>query len=48
MNRLTYRKAVNYVMLTATGLCTVLTVSVLFVILDTWFTTAASPSTGIF
>ena len=33
MNRLTYRKAVNYVMLTATGLCTVLTVSVLFVIL---------------
>jgi phosphate transport system permease protein len=33
MNRLTYRKAVNYVMLTATGLCTVLTVSILFVIL---------------
>jgi phosphate transport system permease protein len=33
MNRLTYRKAVNYVMLTATGVCTVLTVSVLFVIL---------------
>ena len=33
MNRLFYRKAVNYVMLTCTGLCTVLTVSILFVIL---------------
>jgi len=33
MNRLAYRKAVNYLMLTATGVCTVLTVSVLFVIL---------------
>lgn len=33
MNRLWYRKAVNYVMLTCTGLCTVLTVSILFVIL---------------
>jgi len=33
MNRLMYRKAVNYVMLTATGLCSLLTVSILFVIL---------------
>jgi phosphate transport system permease protein len=33
MNRLAYRKAVNYVMLTATGVCTFLTVSILFVIL---------------
>jgi phosphate transport system permease protein len=33
MNRLAYRKAVNFVMLTATGVCTFLTVSVLFVIL---------------
>lgn len=33
MKRLRYRKIVNRVMLTVTGLCTVLTVSVLFVIL---------------
>jgi len=33
MSRLTYRKIVNDVMLTATGLCTLLTVSVLFLIL---------------
>ena len=33
MNRLQYRKAVNYVMLTATGVCTFITVSSLFVIL---------------
>jgi len=33
MNRLTYRKAVNNVMLTVTGLCTILTVSILFLIL---------------
>jgi phosphate transport system permease protein len=33
MSRLTYRKIVNNVMLTATGLCTLLTVSVLFLIL---------------
>jgi len=33
MNRLTFRKIVNNVMLTATGLCTLLTVSILFVIL---------------
>jgi len=33
MNRLTYRKMVNNVMLTLTGLCTALTVSVLFLIL---------------
>jgi phosphate transport system permease protein len=33
MNRLSYRKAVNFVMLTATGVCTFLTVSILFVIL---------------
>ncbi len=33
MNRLSYRKAVNLVMLTATGVCTFLTVSILFVIL---------------
>ena len=33
MNRLTWRKLVNGVMLTLTGVCTVLTVSVLFVIL---------------
>lgn len=33
MNRLAYRKAVNYVMLTATGVCTFITVSSLFVIL---------------
>jgi phosphate transport system permease protein len=33
MNRLTYRKMVNRVMLTITALCTFLTVSVLFVIL---------------
>jgi len=33
MNRLTFRKIVNNVMLTATGLCTLLTVSILFLIL---------------
>lgn len=33
MTRLQYRKAVNYVMLTATGVCTFITVSSLFVIL---------------
>src|SRR5581483_2842835 len=33
MNRLRYRKAVNYIMLTATGVCTCITVSCLFVIL---------------
>jgi phosphate transport system permease protein len=33
MNRLTYRKIVNNVMLTLTGVCTFLTVSVLFLIL---------------
>ncbi|MGA2040578.1 MAG: phosphate ABC transporter permease PstA [Bryobacteraceae bacterium] len=33
MNRLTYRKIVNNVMLTLTGLCTLLTVSILFLIL---------------
>jgi len=33
MNRLFFRKAVNYVMLTMTGVCTGLTVAVLFVIL---------------
>lgn len=33
MNRLAYRKMVNRVMLTLTGLCTVITVSALFVIL---------------
>jgi phosphate transport system permease protein len=33
MNRLTYRKIVNGVMLTLTGLCTLLTVSILFLIL---------------
>lgn len=33
MNRLTYRKTVNRVMLTVTGLCTFTTVAVLFVIL---------------
>ena len=33
MNRLTLRKTVNYVMLTATGVCTFITVSSLFVIL---------------
>jgi phosphate transport system permease protein len=33
MNRLTYRKIVNNVMLTLTGLCTLLTVSLLFLIL---------------
>ena len=33
MNRLKYRKVVNYVMLTATGVCTFITVSSLFVIL---------------
>ena len=33
MNRLTYRKAVNNVMLALTGVCTVLTVSILFVVL---------------
>jgi phosphate transport system permease protein len=33
MNRLAYRKVVNAVMLTATGVCTVITVSSLFVIL---------------
>ena len=33
MNRLTYRKIVNNVMLTMTGVCTFLTVAVLFVIL---------------
>jgi phosphate transport system permease protein len=33
MNRLSYRKTVNLVMLTATGVCTFLTVSILFVIL---------------
>ncbi|HEX3879242.1 MAG TPA: phosphate ABC transporter permease PstA [Bryobacteraceae bacterium] len=32
MNRLAYRKAVNKVMLTLTGVCTVLTVSILFII----------------
>jgi len=30
MNRLTYRKIVNNVMLTLTGLCTLFTVSILF------------------
>jgi len=33
MNRLTYRKIVNNVMLTLTGLCTLFTVSILFLIL---------------
>ncbi len=33
MNRYTWRKVVNYVMLTSTGLCALLAVSVLFVIL---------------
>src|SRR6185437_6652560 len=33
MNRLTYRKLVNNVMLFGTGLCTLVTVSVLFLIL---------------
>jgi len=33
MKRMGFRKAINYVMLTATGACTLLTVSVLFVIL---------------
>ena len=33
MNRLAFRKVVNYVMLTSTGVCTFLTVSILFVIL---------------
>jgi phosphate transport system permease protein len=33
MNRLAYRRAVNLVMLTLTGICTVITVSALFVIL---------------
>jgi phosphate transport system permease protein len=33
MNRLTFRKIVNNVMLTLTGLCTLLTVSILFLIL---------------
>jgi phosphate transport system permease protein len=33
MNRLTYRKTVNNVMLTLTGLCTLFTVSILFLIL---------------
>jgi len=33
MNRLTYRKSVNNVMLTLTGLCTLFTVSILFLIL---------------
>ena len=33
MNRLTYRKMVNNVMLTLTGLCTLFTVSILFLIL---------------
>jgi phosphate transport system permease protein len=33
MNRLAYRKLVNYVMLTATGVCTFITVAALFVIL---------------
>jgi phosphate transport system permease protein len=33
MNRLTYRKIVNNVMLTLTGVCTLLTVSILFLIL---------------
>ena len=33
MNRLAYRKLVNKIMLTLTGVCTVLTVSVLFIVL---------------
>src|SRR5215472_6786732 len=33
MNRLAYRKFVNNVMLTLTGVCTVVTVSILFIIL---------------
>ncbi len=33
MNRLAYRKAMNNAMLTATGICTFVTVSALFVIL---------------
>ena len=32
MNRLAYRKLVNKVMLTLTGVCTVLTVSILFIV----------------
>jgi phosphate transport system permease protein len=34
MNRLAYRKLVNKIMLTLTGVCTVLTVSVLFIVLS--------------